>query len=46
MTTLKKIMLALLGVMILSGCSEKRPSMTPAEPVDLVEGDLDGQWDV
>ena len=41
-----KIITAVMCVIILGGCSEKRPSMIPVETVDLAEEKLNGQWDV
>ena len=42
----KIIIIAVICFIILSGCSDKRPSMIPVETVDLAEEKLDGQWDV
>jgi hypothetical protein len=46
MKKIKIIMAVIICVIILSGCSEKRPSMIPVETVDLADERLDGQWDV
>ena len=43
---IKIIIIIIIYVIILSGCSDKRPSMIPAEEIDLAEERLNGQWDV
>ena len=48
MLVMKKIQIVavLICIIILGGCSDKRPSMIPAEEIDLAEERLNGQWDV
>ncbi|MCL1859202.1 MAG: hypothetical protein FWF92_08210 [Oscillospiraceae bacterium] len=46
MKKIKIIKIIIICVIILSGCSDTRPSMIAAETVDLAEERLNGQWDV